>query len=299
MRQQNSLTPGRGFAFVGLALMLIGAAAAIPPDRAQSSTQAQPQIAPGDEAIWTDFLSWYKAAPYGRDPLGGYADELTLRKVPQPEIARRIELITRLFGTRLEAIELFYDKAYRRPATGQPEKDGFASAPSQFLIDAVKGLKPGRALDVGMGQGRNAVELARQGWAVTGFDLSQEAVAAASRNAQAAGVQINSVKSEYGTYDFGRETWDLIVMTYAWAPVADPNFVEKIRSSLKPGGLVVFEHFVNTPERPYAPMIRALPPGALRDYFSGFEILSYEETTGTGDWGGPGSRLVRMIARRR
>ena len=299
MRQKRSLTAGRGFAFAGLALMLIAAGALVPSARAQSQTQTQPQISPDDEAIWTDFLSWYKAAPFGRDPLGGYADELTLRKVPQPEIARRIELITRLFGTRLEAIELFYDKTYRRPATGKPEVDGFASAPSQFLLDAVKGLKPGRALDVGMGQGRNSVELARQGWTVTGFDLSREAVAAAARNAQAAGVRINPVKSEYGTFDFGQETWDLIVMTFAWAPVSDPDFVEKIRSSLKPGGLVVFEHFVNTPERQYAPMIQALPPGALRDYFSGFDILSYEETTGTGDWGGPGSRLVRMIARRR
>ena len=32
-------------------------------------------------------------------------------------------------------------------------------------------LKPGTALDVGMGQGRNALFLARQGWDVTGFDV--------------------------------------------------------------------------------------------------------------------------------
>jgi SAM-dependent methyltransferase len=299
MHQQKPLTAGRRLMFAGLALLLIGAGALVPPARAQSQPQAQPQASSGDEKIWTDFLAWYKTAPFLRDPLGAYAAELALEKVPQPEIDRRVGLVARLLGTRLEGVELFYDKTYSRPATGNPVEDGFATAPSEFLIGALKGLKPGLALDAGMGQGRNAVELARQGWTVTGFDLSREAVAAAARNAKAAGVQINPVKSEYGTFDFGQETWDLIVMTFAWAPVADPNFVEKIRTSLKPGGLVVFEHFVNTPERQYAPMIQAVPPGALRDYFSGFDILSYEETTGTGDWGGPGSRLVRMIARRR
>lgn len=286
-------------ALAGLTIMFVGAGALISPAPAQATSQAQAQAGPGDEQVWTDFLAWYRTAPFTQDLFGAYAAQMTLQKVPQAEIERRIGLITRLFGTRLEGVELFYDKTYSRPATGKPWEDGFASEPNELLIGAVKSLKPGLALDVGMGQGRNAVELARQGWTVTGFDLSSEAVAAAARNAKAAGVAITPLKGEYASFDFGKEAWDLVVMAYAWAPVSDPAFVERIRTSLKPGGLVVFEHFVNTPERPYAPMIQALTPGALRDYFSGFEILSYEETTGTGDWGGPGSKLVRMIARKR
>ena len=46
-------------------------------------------------------------------------------------------------------------------------------------------------------------------------------------------------------------------------------------------------------------MVRALPPGGTRAAFAGFEIVSYEELTGTGDWGGPDSDLVRMVARKR
>lgn len=284
-----------------LALLLIfaGSLALTALPRPQAQAQAASQAVPDDEQIWKDFLAWYKTAPFAQDPLGAYAAELGLQKVPQAEIDRRIGLIGRFLATRLEGIELFYDRAYSRPATGKPWEDGFASTPNEFMIGAVKGLKPGLALDVGMGQGRNAVELARQGWTVTGFDLSGEAVAAAARNAKAAGVQITPLKGDYASFNFGQETWDLILMTYAWAPVSEPAFIEKIRSSLKPGGLVVFEHFLNTPERRYAPMIQAVPPGALQEYFSGFDILSYEETTGTGDWGGPGSKLVRMIARKR
>jgi 2-polyprenyl-3-methyl-5-hydroxy-6-metoxy-1,4-benzoquinol methylase len=301
MSQRQPSTAGPRFAFLGLILILLAAGPVGLTARPQNqpSSQSPAQAAPDDEKVWTDFLAWYKTAPFAQDVLGAYADQMALQKVPQAEIDRRVGLITRLFATRLEGIELFYDKTYGRPATGKPWEDGFASAPNELLIGAVKGLKPGLALDVGMGQGRNAVELARQGWTVTGFDLSTEAVAAAARNAKAAGVQITPLKGDYASFDFGREAWDLVVMTYAWAPVADPAFVEKVWSSLKPGGLVVFEHFLDTPERRYAPMIRALAPGTLQDYFSGFEILSYEETTGLGDWGGPGSRLVRMIARKR
>lgn len=283
------------FILAGLAVIVLYAGIVA----SQAPAQGPAQPAPADEKVWTDFLAWFKAAPSGGDPLGAYAAELGRQTVPKAEIDRRLGLIARFFGTRLEGIELFYDRAYSRPATGKPEVDGFASAPSEFLIGAVKGLKPGLALDVGMGQGRNAVELARQGWTVTGFDLSGEAVAAAARNAQAAGVRITPIKSDYASFDFGREAWDLVLMTFAWAPVSDPAFVERIRASLKTGGLVVFEHFVDTPERRYAPMIRALQPGALKEYFSGFDIVSYEETTGLGDWGGPGSRLVRMVARKR
>src|SRR6188768_3099174 len=43
---------------------------------------------------------------------------------------------------------------------------------SEFLAAVIKGLKPGTALDLGIGQGRNAIYLAAQGWDVTGVDIS-------------------------------------------------------------------------------------------------------------------------------
>jgi hypothetical protein len=61
---------------------------------------------------------------------------------------------------------------------------------------------------------------------------------------------------------------------------------------------VVFEHVVRDAAHSYPEVIRALEPGQLKNYFSGFQIERYEETDGIGDWGGPGSRLVRMIAQK-
>ncbi len=47
---------------------------------------------------------------------------------------------------------------------------------NKFLAETVKGRKPGTALDIGMGQGRNSLFLAALGWQVTGFDISEVGV---------------------------------------------------------------------------------------------------------------------------
>jgi len=268
--------------------------------QAPASTPTQIQAKAGDDQVWNEFIAWFKAAPASPDAFRLYGEELARQGLSREEIGRRFGVIARLFATRPEGAEVFYDKTFSRPAlTGRPEEDGFASVPSEFLVAAVKDVAPGRALDLGMGQGRNAVALAAKGWTVTGVDISGEAVAAAGRNAEKAGVKITGIKSDYASFDFGRESWDLVAMIFAWAPIDEPAFVERVRASLKPGGLVVFENFFSTPEQPRPPMVRALPPGGTRAAFAGFEIVSYEELTGTGDWGGPDSNLVRMVARKR
>jgi SAM-dependent methyltransferase len=253
-----------------------------------------------DDAVWADFIAWFKSVPAGPapPPLDAYAAKLAKEGLSKEEVGRRMGLLVKLFAERPDGPEAFYDRAYARPATGDPVKDGFASVPSAFLREAVKGLEPSTALDVGAGQGRNAVWLAGQGWDVTGIDISGVGLAAAQASAAEAGVTIRTVRTAYDDYDFGTERWDLVAMIFAWAPIADPAFKAKVAKSLRPGGLIVFEHFVTDAEHPRAPMVRALSPGQLRGLFSDFEVLFYEEKEGIGDWGGPGSLLVRMIARK-
>lgn len=263
------------------------------------SGQAQTQGV-SDDAVWTDFIAWFKSLPSGpTPPLSAYAAKLAKDGLSKEEASQRIALVLKIFSERPEGPEVFYDRAFARPTTGDPPTDGYASVPSEFLIESTKGRKPGPALDVGIGQGRNAVWLATQGWDVTGIDISGVGLAAAKANAAKAGVSIRTVKTAYADYDFGTAKWDLIAMFFAWAPVADPGFMAKIERALRPGGLVVFEHFVQDAEHPYPPMVRALAPGELRQIFSAFEIVFYDEKEGIGDWGGPGSGLVRMIAKKK
>lgn len=258
-----------------------------------AATPAQQE--PDDDAIWKAFIGWFQSAPRSSTPFKAYAAKLGQDGVSEPEIKRRVAAILRLFPEHIEGVEIYFDRAFSQPVTGDPAKDGFSTTPSVFLVEAVKGMKAGVALDVGTGQGRNAVYLAREGWEVTGVDISQVALDAARANAAKSGVSIRTEKAAYDTFDFGVNRWDLIVMVFAWAPVSNPAFVARLRTSLRPGGAIVFEHFC----QPMPPMLRALKPDELKTFFADFEIVTYEERQGTGDWGGPASRLVRMLARKR
>jgi SAM-dependent methyltransferase len=225
-----------------------------------------------------------------------FAAALTAAGTPEPEVKRQLAVLMRLMRERSDWVEPFYDKVFSLPVTGDPETDGFGTEPSAILVRAVEHLSPGTALDAAMGQGRNAVFLATQGWSVTGFDLSAVAVGAAIANARRAGVSIRAMKASHGEFDFGTAKWDLIVLTFAWAPVDDATFVARLRTSLRPGGRIVFEHVVDDPEQPRPPAMHALGPGRLRELFTGFRMNRYEELTDLGDWGGPDLRLVRMVA---
>ena len=259
---------------------------------------AAAQDVPDDDAVWKAFIGWFRTAPQERDLFGIYAAKLGAEGVSAIEVRRRLAVIVKLFAERPEGAEVFYDRTYSRPLTGDPSMDA-PRAPSAFVVEAVRGLKPGAALDLGCGQGRNAVHLARQGWDVTGVDISQAGLDEAKANAAKAGVGIRTEKGAYGTYDLGVDRWDLVAVIFAWAPVSDPSFLARLKASLRPGGIVLFEHFVDNPGQPHAPMVRALKPNELKALFADFELVSYEETETTADWGGPGERVVRMVARKR
>ena len=251
------------------------------------------------EEVWGAFLNWFKTALLNGNPFQAYSEKLLKEGTSREEIERQAAIIARLISEREDWVEIYFDRVYARPVSGDPARDGFNSAPSAFLIEATSNLKPGKALDVGMGQGRNAVYLAQHGWDVTGFDISQKALDASHLNAEKAGAHIRTIKSSYDKFDFGTEKWDLIVLIFAWAPVSEPDFATRLHTSLRRGGKIVFEHFIEDSERPYAGSVRALQPGKLRTYFEDFRIERYKEEEGIGDYGGPGSRLVRMVAQKK
>ena len=63
--------------------------------------------------------------------------------------------------------------------------------PNAALVREVTGLTPGRALDLGCGEGADAIWLAQQGWSVRGVDVSDVALDRARLHATAAGVEID------------------------------------------------------------------------------------------------------------
>lgn len=249
-------------------------------------------------AIWEDYLTWTKSAQGGKSPRD-YAVSLDRQGVPAPNIRRRLQTLRGQFTEQPEGIEMIYDSLYGKPLTGDLAKDGFKTAPNSFLVDAMKQIKPGgKALDVGAGMGRNALHMARLGWDVTGIDLSAEGLTVMRSSVEKAGLKVQTVKTSYEAYDFGKEKWDLIAMILSWAPVENPAFLARRKNSLRPGGYIVFEHVTQRAENPFPPGVHAPAPGSLRNLFGDFEILVYREVDDYGDWGGPPTPHVRMVARK-
>ena len=92
----------------------------------------------------------------------------------------------------------------------------WTAEPNRFLVDEVGGLRPGRALDVAAGEGRNAVWLARQGWDVTAIDFSDVGLDKARRLAENAGVTVTLVCADATQPMSG--AYDLVVVLYLQLP---------------------------------------------------------------------------------
>lgn len=186
-------------------------------------------------------------------------------------------------------------KSYNEIYSSQPE--GFSHEPNAFLVRNIKGLKPGRALDVATGQGRNALWLASQGWKVTGFDISDVAIAEARRQADARGLSIETFVLPYEQFDWGSEKWDLIVFSYFLPQAALP----KVWDSLRPGGLILAEGFHIDTAR-IRPLGGGYHDNELFRVFEKYRMLVYEDVQDRQDWGrqyGETNRLIRVLAQKR
>jgi len=75
------------------------------------------------------------------------------------------------------------------------KREGREFPHNKFLAETIRGRKPGRALDIGMGEGRNALFLATQGWEVTGFDISEVGVQLARAAAQKKGLKVETAST--------------------------------------------------------------------------------------------------------
>lgn len=107
-------------------------------------------------------------------------------------------------------------------------------------------LPPGRALDVGCGEGGDALWLAERGWQVTASDFAQAALARVTEHAADAGVgdRVETRLLDVRTFEPDGETWDLVTAHFVHLP--DGGMVDVVRrlaSAVAPGGtLLVVGH---------------------------------------------------------
>ena len=120
----------------------------------------------------------------------------------------------------------------------------WTAQPNRFVVQELHGLLPGRALDLGSGEGRNAVWLAEAGWQVTAVDFSPVALDKARRLAQAHGVTVDWILEDLRDYQPAPGASDLVLVAYLHLlPVERAAVLAGAAAALAPHGtLLVIGH---------------------------------------------------------
>jgi len=165
----------------------------------------------------------------------------------------------------------------------------WGTAPNEFVVDRLSAVAPCRALDLGAGQGRNAIWLAQQGHLVTAVDVSDVAMAQGSQIAAQAGVEVDFVAADLETWEPSPEEFDLVLLAYLQAPEQARRALHaKAARALAPDGLVlVVAHHVDNLEHGFGgpPMKEVLfDEEGLADDFADLEVIE-------------NSRVIRHVAK--
>lgn len=124
--------------------------------------------------------------------------------------------------------------------------------PNGSLVVEVSGLAPGRALDVGAGEGGDAVWLAEQGWTVTATDISSRALERITAEAGRRGLEVTCEVADANDRRSFAARYDLVAASYASIPrTPDLRGVANILDAVAPGGtLVVLSHDLEAMRNP-------------------------------------------------
>ncbi|ABS27797.1 bifunctional 2-polyprenyl-6-hydroxyphenol methylase/3-demethylubiquinol 3-O-methyltransferase UbiG [Anaeromyxobacter sp. Fw109-5] len=171
-------------------------------------------------------------------------------------------------------------------------RDEDVPTPSPFVL-GLDALLPrrGRALDVAGGAGRHARWLARRGLHVTLADVSDVALARATRDARAEGLAVETVQLDLEVEPLPRGPWDVILCTYFLHRPLFPAFA----AELAPGGWLVVAHATrsNLERHPRPGPAHVLEDGELPTLVPALELVRHEE-----GWLESGRHEARLVARR-
>ena len=116
----------------------------------------------------------------------------------------------------------------------------WGAGPNRFVAGELAALPPGRALDLGSGEGRNAIWLAERGWRVTGVDWSAVGLARAAELARRRGVSVQWVQADLLGYEPAAGRFDLVLIAYIQFPAEDlAHLLRAAAAAVAPGGTLL------------------------------------------------------------
>ncbi|MEZ5217852.1 MAG: class I SAM-dependent methyltransferase, partial [Ilumatobacteraceae bacterium] len=152
--------------------------------------------------------------------------------------ALRVPAIARTGGEPRSSNEADWDRRYSGDRV-------WSGNPNGTLVHELAGAAPGRALDVGAGEGGDAIWLAEQGWQVTASDVSSRALAHIAAAAADRGLAVECLHADANSPNaFGTVRFDLVSAFYASIPrTADDRAIRNVTDAVAPGGtLLVVGH---------------------------------------------------------
>ena len=158
--------------------------------------------------------------------------------------------------------------------------------PGDFLSDLIKLVPPAgntKVLDIGCGEGKDAVFMAEKGYDVTAFDLTENGIRKTLALAHKRGVKVNAYVDDINTFETD-EQFDIIFSTGTVQYIFDENkesFFKKLEKITKPDGIVFFNVFVEKSFLELPPdwdkEEKMWKPGELFTYFSDWKFEKIDE----------------------
>jgi SAM-dependent methyltransferase len=179
-----------------------------------------------------------------------------------------------------------------RPAGGAPadsvdwdalyaaSEQVWSGDPNGQLVAEITDVPPGTAVDVGCGEGADAIWLARRGWRVTAFDVSSTALARASRHVADAGVTVHLVHAGLLDPALAGARFDLVNAQYAALLHEQGRSLAALLGLVAPGGTLLLVHHVleaDDGHRAFDPADYVMPPDVHAALDDGWDVQVYEQ----------------------
>jgi SAM-dependent methyltransferase len=182
----------------------------------------------------------------------------------------------------------------------------FRAQPDETLVEVVTPLPPGRAVDLGAGEGRNSLWLASQGWDVTAVDISKEALDRLVRAATSAHLPVRTVVDDIIAFLDGAEirgdAFDLVVLAYLHPePAQRAELLQAATRAVAPGGhlFVVAHHRLSHGVAGPSDPSRLYTEDDLRHAAHGLEVRQLEQRHGHSDIAEPSTDVILWARRAR
>ena len=152
----------------------------------------------------------------------------------------------------------------------------YGKDPVSFLKEMIEQIPTGKAFVPAMGEGRNAVFLAKRGFQVLGNDLSEVAVDKARAEAKLQQVTLKTTIADLKTYHYPENEYDFILVSQFY----DKSLNHFFKRALKKGGYIMFYNHAAQPDHNHKKMSPddfVVNPHELKEQYKDFHMIKFKE----------------------